>query len=224
MDDKVEVLNKKMKELDERLFVDYLFIKNDGVALKFIDSEGIKWFLGKYFFSSKIFEKVDIGWGVSPELYYGLAKYFDNFKELCKELFEGDNKIEEQKIIEVTNLDTLQKLLNDSRKLVCKLQSKIDKINNWKPEYKEKEEDKIDILNEYMKSLDGRFSVEEKEIGICLYYKDEESDKFSWSLATYNFIKKEFKLAKKLDAMKKYEEMVYYYKNFVDKVKELYRV
>lgn len=183
MDNKIEVLNKKMKELDGRLFVGYTFIEYDdsGIALKFIDNDKEDWYLGKYYFDDNTFEKTPKG--IAPDLYDELAKYFDNFKELCKELFEGDNKMEEQKIIEVTNLDELQKLLSDSKKLVCKLQSKIDKINNWRPEYKEKEEDKIDILDEYMKSLDERLFVREDDYGVmlCFYY-----DNYDYTLCYIN--------------------------------------
>lgn len=149
MKEKVNILTKKMKELDKRLFVGYTFVEYDDncIALKFIDDSKGDWYLGKYYFDDNSFEKISKG--IAPDLYDELEKYFDNFKELCKELFEGGDKMEEEKNIEVTNLDELQELLSDSKKLLCKLQSKIDEINNWKPNLIEMLKEDNDLEDTY---------------------------------------------------------------------------
>lgn len=164
MDDKIKILEEYMNSLNYGMYIpnsSIFFIRHDekenSIELILEAIIGIQHYSGariiKYdcnnfkFYSytgkEKNYKDTSIGsW---------IKKYEEAFKDKCKELFEGDNKMEEQKIIEVTNLDELQKLLSDSKKLVCKLQSKIDKINNWQPKYKEKEEDKIDLLNKRVK-------------------------------------------------------------------------
>lgn len=101
-------------------------------------------------------------------------KHDNNKDKKEKQKFEGKSNMENKKNIKITNLDELQKLLSDSQKLVSELQRKINKINNWQPKYKEKEEDKIDILDKYMKSLDERLFIREdgNKIALCFYDND----------------------------------------------------
>lgn len=95
MKDKIKFLNKKMKDLDKRLFVTAKTeikktIKH--ITLRF-EEDNSYWVLGKYYLEEDIYEKFEQG--PAPDSYNELEKYFDNFKGLCKKLFKGYNEIEE---------------------------------------------------------------------------------------------------------------------------------
>lgn len=135
--------------------------------------------------------------------------------------------MEELKNIEVTNLEELQELINTvselslkARNTMCTLDETIENIKRWRPEFKEKEEDKIDILNDYMKSLDDRLFVQKDDCGIMLCFYDDDCDyTLCWinstggitvshvGLANYDIFKE---LLKYRYAFKgKYEELYY---------------
>lgn len=91
--------------------------------------------------------------------------------------------------LEVTNLEELKELIKKASDSLIKarnnmytLDKTIKEINRWQPEYseKEKEKDKIQLLDEYMKSLDERLFVEEDFNSIQLRFLDKYDAK--WNL------------------------------------------
>lgn len=215
MKNKIKVLEKYMKNLDNRLFIEY-FEDTQEISLKYEENGGI-WWLTTYYLENNNFGISPKG--LAPDSYDKLVEYCDDFRKICKKLFHGENEMEILENIEVTNLDELQKLLSDSKRLVCKLQSKIDKINEWQPEIKEKE-NKIDILNDYMKKINCHFFVEREKNTINLNYNVENED--FWYIGSYNLDDNNFIIYEGINGLKEYNMIMYHYKDFVDKVKELY--
>lgn len=242
MDNKIKVLEEYMNSLNYGMYIpnsSIFFIRHDekenSIELILEAIIGIQHYSGariiKYdcnnfkFYSytgkEKNYKDTSIGsW---------IKKYEEAFKDKCKELFEGDNEMNEQKNIEATNLDELEELINKASELSLKarntmytLDETIEEIKRWKMLCcVEKEEDKIDILNDYMKKMYDGFLVSEQYDGniIVLEYEDGVG---VWKVASYNLLDKKYKFYPGLSGSLHYDEIMYHCKDFIDKVKELY--
>lgn len=225
MESKIEILHDYMKSLDDRFYV----VKDQGDVDLYFTGSDERDFIVAYIHEGYLEEPVI---GEAPkDVFKELSQYKYVFLKKYNELFnEGENEMKDEKNIEVTNLDELQKFINEASELsnkvknnMFKLNVKIEEIKLWRPEYKEKEKSKINILNEYMQGLDDHLFVEKDINNFYLQFKDNNGNK--WWLAEYNILNHKKIINEKGNCpVSLYDELMFYYKDFIEKVNELYEV
>lgn len=191
MDERIEILNKFMKNKDERLVVRKNRDK-EIVYLRFIDEIAREWTIAAIEESTGQLYDYEIDKYAPAELFCYLSRFKEIFKKAYNDLFNSPLYYELEQLKNLTQEPLKTKDI--------------------------KEENKIDILKNYMKNLDNNFLVEEHDGLVNLDYKD---DKY-WNVSTYVISDKKFIIHPYLHGTKHYNVMMYYYKNFVDKVKELF--